>query len=55
MQTLSGLLIFVAALAAAGLLYEMAVEHRRATLRARSEREWQRLNVRPMARSQGEK
>jgi CHASE1-domain containing sensor protein len=50
MHTLSVLLLILAGLAAAGLFYELAVERRRASLRARSEREWQRLTARPVGR-----
>jgi hypothetical protein len=55
MNALSTLFIFLGMFAAIGLAYELTVEYRRAQLRARSQREWQRLTAHPMARSQGGK
>lgn len=50
-STLYILLTVLVVLAAAGFLYELAAERRRASLRERSQREWERLSARPEARS----
>jgi hypothetical protein len=55
MNTVSIVLIVIAGMAAAGLLYELAVERRRASLQERSRREWERLNARPQDHPHGRK
>lgn len=55
MNAVSIVLIVTASLAAAGLLYELAVERRRASFQERTRREWERLNARPQDHTHGRK
>lgn len=55
MHPLSTVLIVLAGLAAVGLLYEFAAEHRREGLRARINRERQELAAHPVYRARTER
>lgn len=55
MHTFSIVLFVIAGLAAAGLLYELAVERRRASFRERNRRDWERLTTHTLDHPHGKK